>query len=200
MILKVIARSNILWLNPSLRVTETHVEDIGQKGLCKVVRITAHLLPVAPRTRKRIIIFVSSFRVVQTLFLLQVTWKVHNFLISNPIIWLSKDCFSTLPDKYFILSLFFQNLKEKKKEKENILPFLKALLMNSLGYKNQSYRNSINISPLSLQTSCKLCPYSAFSQCTLETISPLVKFQPPTCTLGSLLSGLLKTVSVFALS
>ena len=89
--------------------------------------------------------------------------------------------------------------KKKKKEKENILPFLKALLMNSLGYKNQSYRNSINISPLSLQTSCKLCPHSAFSQCTLEIISPLVKFQPPTCTLGSLLSGLLKTVSVFGL-
>ena len=89
--------------------------------------------------------------------------------------------------------------RKKKKEKENILPFLKALLMNSLGYKNQSYRNSINISPLSLQTSCKLCPHSAFSQCTLEIISPLVKFQPPTCTLGSLLSGLLKTVSVFGL-
>lgn len=95
--------------------------------------------------------------------------------------------------------LFSSKISKKKKGKRKHFPISESLLMNSLGYKNQSYRNSINISPLSLQTSCKLCPYSAFSQCTLETISPLVKFQPPTCTLGSLLSGLLKTVSVFGL-
>lgn len=82
MILKVIAKSNIFWLNISLRVTKAHVEDIGLKGLCKVVRTIMHIFTAVHRTRTRIILFIFCLS-VQT-FSPNPEYQSCSFILSTP--------------------------------------------------------------------------------------------------------------------
>lgn len=81
-ILKVNAKSNIFWLNTSLRVTKARVENIGLKGICKVLKTIVYIFTAVHRTRTRIIQFIFCLN-VQT-FLPNPEYQSCSFISLTP--------------------------------------------------------------------------------------------------------------------
>lgn len=173
-------------------------EDIGLKGLPKVVRTTAHNLTAAHRTETRIIIFLFCFSVLKLCFFAR---SLERCKISSLTILLcdtGKSVSFPLSPRQVFHSAFFL-----PKPQKIILSFLihSQWLCSWRWYEKQSYRDSVSISHLDPQSFLELC--LCFRGLFLRTNRSSISFgKIPSSHLYSdpFLSGLFTSLSVFVSS